>query len=157
MEEKNNNNVPIHVTAHTSDSEHDLRDDEWSPRQQKLIETRLYQVRRRTVAHWKMRQKCLTFSQIFTLPSVLLGAVASTTQYSMLGTDVAHEEVDTPNTNHTTKSETEIKMVVSVIMTSIVIILVTIVQFFRFQSDDHREAHIIYFNIFNLRKIFQNE
>ena len=143
MEEKNE---PIPVSNQTTDSEHDLKDDEWSPRQHKLIQKRLYQVRRRTVAHWTMRKLCLTHSQIFTLPSVLLGAGASTTQYSMLG-----GEIDTPNTNQTNTSNNEIKMIVSVIMTSIMTILAVIVQFFRFheKSESHREAAINYSEITN--------
>jgi hypothetical protein len=67
----------------------------------------------------------------------------------MLGTS----EVDKspPITNNTNGSEKEIKMMVSVIMTSIMTILAAIVQFFRFheQSEKHREAAIQYSEISN--------
>jgi hypothetical protein len=80
---------------------------------------------------------------------VLLGAVASTTQYSMLGTDV--DKSDVIIMNNTFNSENEIKMMVSVIMTSIMTILAAIVQFFRFheQSEKHRETAIEYSEISN--------
>lgn len=67
-----------------------------------------------TMTHCTMRKMCLTYCQIFTLPSVLLGAVASTTQYSMLGTD---GDESPHNINDTKKSKQEINMTVSMIMT----------------------------------------
>ena len=70
MEEKNDDdvsikNVPINVAAHTSNSEHDLGDDEWSKSQYKLLENRLCNLRCRTIVHWKMRRRCLTCYHIF--------------------------------------------------------------------------------------------
>ena len=131
------NNIQISIQVHTSDSEHDLQDDEWSIRQQKLIDKRICQTHRRTVTHWMMRKRCLTVSQVFTLPLTILGSIYLTTPtlYTLLG----NEASDPLTVNQTKKSHREIKTIISVVMTSIMTIMAAVVHFFKFRRRKNKK------------------